>query len=129
MRSPPRPWPCLSAWNSPSNRAVRLATLPPLGPYPIAGDGPQITPRGSYEVFVGPVIFIGIGDLPPRCAVTFRFPHGYRDGPATVYYSERGTSGVFGDLEVSVGKNADETGRVFAQHPDGTLYPTPLTRT
>ena len=61
--------------------------------------------------------------------MTFRFPHGYRDGPATVYYSERGTSGVFGDLEVSVGKNADETGRVFAQHPDGTLYPTPLTRT
>ena len=62
-------------------RAVQ-ATLPPLGPYPMTDSDRRVLPQGRYEVFVGVSISIGLGNIPPRCMVSFRFPRGYR---ATVY--------------------------------------------
>jgi hypothetical protein len=79
-------------------------------------------------VFLGTFVSIGIGNIGSHCAVTFRFPHGFRGGPATVYYAEWAASGVYGDDGISVGKNADNVGRGVRQRLDGTLYTTALSR-
>jgi hypothetical protein len=68
----------------------------------------QVSPHGSYEVFVGVSVSMGPGNLPPRCMVAFRFPHGYRGG-------------------LAVRKNALTGGKAYDQRIDGTLYPAPFT--
>jgi hypothetical protein len=117
---------CLATWNAPANRAARQATLPPLGPYPMTDSDRQVSPQGRYEVFVGVSISIGLGNIPPRCMVSFRFPRGYRGELATVYYLQDPTSGRFTDVALARRKNALVEGRVYDQRIDGTLYPAPF---
>jgi hypothetical protein len=118
--------PALLVRNAPANRTARQATLPPLGPYPMIDSGRWVSPQGRYEVFVGVSISIGLGDIPPRCMVSFRFPRGYRGELATVYYLQDPTSGLFTDVALATGKNALVEGRVYDQRIDGTLYPAPM---
>jgi hypothetical protein len=44
---------CLADWNGRANAGARATATPPLGPYPLHGDGPPLTPRGTFDAFVG----------------------------------------------------------------------------
>jgi hypothetical protein len=68
-------------------------------------------------------ISIGLGNIPPRCMVSFRFPRGYRGELARVYYLPDPTSGLFTDVALARRKNALAEGRVYDPLIDGTLYP------
>jgi hypothetical protein len=71
-------------------------------------------------------ISIGLGNIPPRCMVSFRFPRGYRGELDRVYYIPDPTSGLFTDVALARRKNALAEGRVYDPLIDGTLYPAPF---
>jgi hypothetical protein len=122
---------CLADWNSPANAAVREGAVPPRGPYRLSGSGPAISPRGPFQAFVAASVVIGAAGTnpPPQCYVYFRFPHGYRGGPAMVSYPEVDPRrGIYGDPGVTTGKNTDVGGRVFVQVRDGRLQATRRSR-
>jgi hypothetical protein len=122
---------CLADWNAAPNRSAREETAPPVGPYPLYGGQRHASPAGRYQVFVLRSIVVGaVGtNPPPVCYVYFRFPHGYDGRPAMVSYPEiHPAAGIYGDPSITVGNDTDVRGRVFAQRPDGTLYPTALIR-
>jgi hypothetical protein len=122
---------CLADWNAAHNRLVREQTVPPTRPYLLYGGIQHATPIGDYQVFVHRSIVIGaVGtNPPPVCYIYFRFPRGYHGGPAMVSYPEiHPARGVYGDPSITFGNDTDVGGRVFAQRPDGTLFPTDRTR-
>jgi hypothetical protein len=122
----PRPG-CLADWNGQANAAARATATPPLGPYPLYGAGPPLSPRGTFDAFVGRSPVIGaIGtNPPPVCYVWFRFPHGYRGGPALVSYLEISPrKRLYGEPSITTGKNTDVGGRIYLQGRDGRLHPT-----
>jgi hypothetical protein len=119
---------CLADWNGASNRSAREETVPPAGPYPLYGGRRRASPAGRYQIFVARSVVIGaVGtNPPPVCYIYFRFPHGYNGRPAMVSYPEIDPeAGVYGDPSITIGNDTDVGGRVFAERPDGTLYPAP----
>jgi hypothetical protein len=92
----------------------------------------MVSPQGAFDVAVQRTIEIGLPgtDRPPRCYVFFRFPRGYRGGPAKVSFPEiEPRRGIYGDPTVNFGKNANlGYARVYAEDRDGRLYPTDRSR-
>jgi hypothetical protein len=122
---------CLADWNDRANAAVRAAATPPHGPYLLYGHAPAVSPHGGFQAFVALSVVIGApgNDPPPRCYVYFRFPHGYRGGPALVSYPEiRPAAGVYGDPGMTMGNDTDVGGRVYRQDAGGRLHATGRSR-
>jgi hypothetical protein len=117
---------CPADWNGPANASVRAGAAPPLGPFLMDGRRP-LRPHGHFQAFVGLSTVIGaVGtNPPPVCYVYFRFPRGYRGGPALVSFPEIDRRhGVYGDPSITVGNDTDVGGRIYAERADGRLHPT-----